>query len=64
MPDKESISIPEAAQLLFVSRPRVARLISNGKLAAQPDGRIRMSAVLEYKSHKTGRGKGVPRDVH
>lgn len=49
--------IPEAAQLLFVSRPHVARLISNGKLAAQPDGRIRMSAMLEYKSIKQAEAK-------
>jgi excisionase family DNA binding protein len=57
MPDKEFISIPEAAQLLFVSRSHVARLISNGKLTAQPDGRIRMSDVLEYKSIKQAEAK-------
>jgi len=57
MPDKEFISIPEAAQLLFVSRSHVAKLISNGKLTAQPDGRIRMSDVLGYKSIKQAEAK-------
>ncbi|MFP3567723.1 hypothetical protein [Paraburkholderia sp. SIMBA_030] len=52
MPDKEFILIPEAAQLLFVPRSHVATLISNGKLTAQPDGSIRISEVLEYKSIK------------
>jgi hypothetical protein len=57
MPDKEFISIPEAVQLLFVSRSHVAKLISNGKLTAQPDGRIRMSDVLGYKSIKQAEAK-------
>ncbi|MFL9931340.1 hypothetical protein P0D88_19260 [Paraburkholderia sp. RL18-103-BIB-C] len=43
------ITLDEGAQLLFVARAHIAKLIDEGKLTAK-DGMLRKSDVLEYKS--------------
>lgn len=48
MPE-ELIAFEEAAQLLFVARPHIAKLIADGVLTAT-DGMLKKSEVLEYKS--------------
>jgi hypothetical protein len=46
---KEVITCEEAAQLLFVARPRIAQRIADGVLTATA-GTLTKSEVLEYKS--------------
>jgi hypothetical protein len=48
MPE-ELITLEEAAQLLFVARPHISKLIADGALTAT-DGMLKKSEVLEYKS--------------
>jgi len=48
MTDEEFISLPDAAQLLFVSRSHVAKLVSSGMFTTRQDGALRRSDVLEY----------------
>jgi hypothetical protein len=45
----ELISLEKGAQLLFVARRHIAKLIDEGKLTVT-DGMLRKSDVLEYKS--------------
>jgi len=52
MTDEEFISLPDAAQLLFVSRSHVAKLVSSGMFTTRQDGAMRRSDVLEYKASK------------
>ena len=52
MTDEEFISLPDAAQLLFVSRSHVAKLVSSGMFTTRQDGALRRSDVLEYKASK------------
>jgi len=55
MPE-EVITFEEAAQLLFVARPHIAKLIADGTLTAT-DGMLKKFDVLEYKSKQQAEAK-------
>ena len=55
MPE-EVITFEEAAQLLVVARPHIAKLITDGTLTAT-DGMLKKSDVLEYKSKQRAAAK-------
>jgi hypothetical protein len=55
MPE-EVITFEDAAQLLFVGRPHIAKLIADGTLTAT-DGMLKKSDVLEYKSKQQAAAK-------
>lgn len=46
---EELISLAEGAQLIFVARAHIAKLIDEDKLTTK-DGMLRKSDVFEYKS--------------
>ncbi|MFL9958989.1 hypothetical protein PQR65_36930 [Paraburkholderia nemoris] len=60
MPE-ELINFEEAAQLLFVARPHIAKLVADGALTAT-DGILKKSDVLEYKSKQQAAAKSFLSD--
>lgn len=55
MPE-ELIIFEEAAQLLFVTRPHIPKLLTDGVLTAT-DGMLKKSEVLEYKRKQQAAAK-------
>ncbi|MFL9942915.1 MerR family transcriptional regulator [Paraburkholderia graminis] len=55
MPE-ELVTPEQAAQLLFVARPHIAKLIADGTLTAT-DGMLKRSDVLKYKSKQQAAAK-------
>jgi hypothetical protein len=49
MTDEEFISLPDAAQLLFVSRSHVAKLVSSGMFTTRQDGALRGPMYLNTR---------------